>query len=203
MHHKLPAKYPPFCSGLNVLTHCGLVTHMGTEIWVNIGSGNGLLPDGTKPLPEPMLTDHQWSPVTFISGQFHKRCLNHQSLKTVSNYMSKISFKSPRGQWVNHSLWLVNPINSEMRSNLVLEVCSLALGNSTSTLYVRGFPDHEVLLRLSQTDNIRIEGFPNHIRKIFHFMVSRSLHLMQGVFQLCAYSEKYLDVVHEIIIFPI
>ena len=30
-----------------------------TEIWVNIGSGNGLLPDGTKPLPEPMLTDHQ------------------------------------------------------------------------------------------------------------------------------------------------
>ena len=23
---------------------------------VNIGSGNGLLPDGTKPLPEPVLT---------------------------------------------------------------------------------------------------------------------------------------------------
>ena len=29
---------------------------MVTEIWVNISSGNGLLPDGTKPLPEPMLT---------------------------------------------------------------------------------------------------------------------------------------------------
>ena len=56
---------------------------MATEIWVNIGSGNGLLPDGTKPLPEPMLTDHQWSPVTFILRQFHKRCLNHQSLKFV------------------------------------------------------------------------------------------------------------------------
>ena len=54
---------------------------MATEIWVNIGSGNGLLPDGTKPLPEPMLTDPWWSPVTFILGQFHKRCLNHQSLK--------------------------------------------------------------------------------------------------------------------------
>ena len=26
---------------------------MATKIWVNIGSGNGLLPDGTKPLPEP------------------------------------------------------------------------------------------------------------------------------------------------------
>ena len=26
------------------------------QIWANIGSSNGLLPDGTKPLPEPMLT---------------------------------------------------------------------------------------------------------------------------------------------------
>ena len=33
--------------------------YMATEIWVNIGSGNGLLPDGTKPLPETMWTYHQ------------------------------------------------------------------------------------------------------------------------------------------------
>ena len=32
--------------------------HMATEIWVNIVSGNGLLPGGTKPLPEPMLIYH-------------------------------------------------------------------------------------------------------------------------------------------------
>ena len=33
---------------------------LATEIWVNmIGSGNGLLPDGTKPLPEPMAIYHQ------------------------------------------------------------------------------------------------------------------------------------------------
>ena len=51
---------------------------MAPEIWVNIGLGNGI-----KPLPEPILTDHQWNPVTFILGQFHKRCLNHQSLKSV------------------------------------------------------------------------------------------------------------------------
>ena len=76
---------------------------VATKIWVNIGSGNGLLPDGTKPLPEPMLTDHKWSQVTFILGLFHMRCLNHQSLKSVfENYMSKISFIFPRGQWVNH-----------------------------------------------------------------------------------------------------
>ena len=30
-----------------------------------------------------MLTDHQWSPMTFIFGQFHKKCLNHESLKSV------------------------------------------------------------------------------------------------------------------------
>ena len=34
-------------------------------ILVNIGSGNGLLPDGTKPLPEPMLTDDLWGIVVF------------------------------------------------------------------------------------------------------------------------------------------
>ena len=27
-----------------------------TQIWINIGSGNDLLPNGIKPLPEPMLT---------------------------------------------------------------------------------------------------------------------------------------------------
>ena len=43
----------------NIITHCGLVT----QIWINIGSSNGLLPDGSKPLPEPVLTNlayHQW-----------------------------------------------------------------------------------------------------------------------------------------------
>ena len=32
---------------------------METQGWVSIGSSNGLLPDGTKPLPDPMLTYHQ------------------------------------------------------------------------------------------------------------------------------------------------
>ena len=73
---------------------------MATEIWVNIGSGNGLLPDGTKPLPEPMLTDHQWSPVKFISGQFHKRCLNHQSLKSVWKLHICNFIQISQRQWV-------------------------------------------------------------------------------------------------------
>ena len=39
---------------------------------VNIGLGNGLLPDGTKPLAEPVLINHQWKRVTFTWGQFHR-----------------------------------------------------------------------------------------------------------------------------------
>ena len=42
--------------------------------------------------------------MTFLLGQFHKRCLHHQSLNPFENYISKISLKFPRGQWVN-SVW--------------------------------------------------------------------------------------------------
>ena len=38
---------------------------MATSIYVNIGSGNSLLADGTKPLPEQMLTNDQWDIVAF------------------------------------------------------------------------------------------------------------------------------------------
>ena len=37
---------------------------------VNTSSGNGLLPDGTKPLPEPMLTYELWGHVVVTGGQF-------------------------------------------------------------------------------------------------------------------------------------
>ena len=35
--------------------------------------GNCLLPDGTQPLSEPMLTNHQWGLLAFTSGQFHQK----------------------------------------------------------------------------------------------------------------------------------
>ena len=40
------------------LTHCDPVTSYGIIAFVNIGSGNGLLPDGTKPLPKPVVMYH-------------------------------------------------------------------------------------------------------------------------------------------------
>ena len=56
-----------------VLTHCSLVTSYGIMKLnlVDIGSGNGLLPGSTKPLPAPMSTNHQSGPVAFIWGQFY------------------------------------------------------------------------------------------------------------------------------------
>ena len=45
----------------------GKFNHWGPsdDIWwyrsgLNIGSGNGLFPDGTKPFTEPMLSNRQW-----------------------------------------------------------------------------------------------------------------------------------------------
>ena len=43
---------------MNILSLHILEISVYGAILVNIGSGNGLLPDGTKPLPEPMLTIH-------------------------------------------------------------------------------------------------------------------------------------------------
>ena len=71
-------------------THCGLVMPYGDRVLCQLGSGNGLLPDGTKPLPEPMLTHYQWDSVTY----------RHQPLNLTST-VCKIPMKSPRGQWVS------------------------------------------------------------------------------------------------------
>ena len=46
--------------------------YMVTYIGVNTSWDNGLLPDDIKPLPEPMLTYHQWGPgtITVHEGNF-------------------------------------------------------------------------------------------------------------------------------------
>ena len=71
---------------------------MVAEIWVNIGTGNGLLPDDTKPLPEPMLTYNQRCSVAFTWEQFHKKCLWTYSV--TWDYTYKITATSPGGQGV-------------------------------------------------------------------------------------------------------
>ena len=71
------------------------------QIWVNIGSGNGLLPGGNKLLPKPMLIYHQQDPVTFIRGKFRQRYLNHISHKNIAWKLLILNFiQISQGQWV-------------------------------------------------------------------------------------------------------
>ena len=58
----------------NMFTHCVLLTSYGSTNMINNGSGNGVLPNGTKPLPEPILTFHQWGPVALIWNWFQRKC---------------------------------------------------------------------------------------------------------------------------------
>ena len=57
------------CCLQGILNHYGQVTPLATKIWVNTDSGNSLSPDGTKPLPEPMLTWDYW-----LSTVYQKMC---------------------------------------------------------------------------------------------------------------------------------
>ena len=60
---------------------------MVTGNWVNIGSGNGLLPDGTKPLPEPTLIDNSVRssdiPLRAISQQVSQPSITVIGLKST------------------------------------------------------------------------------------------------------------------------
>ena len=64
--------------------------HIHNSPWVAIGSDNGLLTDGTKPLPEPILTYHQYAAAAFNWGQSYKRYLSHQSLKQFKKFLNFI-----------------------------------------------------------------------------------------------------------------
>ena len=68
---------------LNVLTHWGLVTPYDGGV---LGSGYGLLPGGTMPLPEPMLTDHQSVPLVFIWGPDNKNLSGANELSVVNEW---------------------------------------------------------------------------------------------------------------------
>ena len=102
MHLKMSsAKWRPFCLGLNVLTRFGLVTPNGNiDLWINIGSGNhsdGLLPDRTKSLPDPMLTSH-WLVLFFFTfwadvlcNEFENTLLNSLPYIPRANELENVS----------------------------------------------------------------------------------------------------------------
>ena len=74
-------------------------------IWVNIGSGNSLLPDGTKLLPEPILTYDiiNWMrPIGIELRAISQKLLSvYHSHKVLENYLFENSAAFLRGQWVS------------------------------------------------------------------------------------------------------
>ena len=91
-HHWRP------CSGWIVLTYRGL----GDIDLVNIGWGNGLVPDGTKQLPQPMLVDYDWSLVAFTWEQFYMKCSRTLSVTCIGGItLFEIIF---RCQWVKSQI---------------------------------------------------------------------------------------------------
>ena len=89
-----------------------LLCYMAIEIWDNISSGNDLLPDGTKPLPESMLTNYQWGLVVIIENAKH---IYHWY--EFENYWFKITAASPRVQWVTCDTMCIIDIEMEALCN--------------------------------------------------------------------------------------
>ena len=97
---------------------------MATQIGVNIGSGNGLLPDGTKPLPEPMLT-LRW----LKSCGIHPKSITQEMLKT---FILGMSFKI-----INLSSQLHLPGTSELKETThpQLKLTNCYPANSSAKYY--------------------------------------------------------------------
>ena len=83
------------------LNHCGQWCHIVTQIRVNIGSSNGLLPDGTNPLTKPMLTCDPCVPVAFTWKQFCSKYSKHWWIKCASKSHVQNYIYISQGQWVN------------------------------------------------------------------------------------------------------
>ena len=83
------------------------------EIWVNIGSVNGLLPDGTKSSPEPMSAYRRGILLhSFERNVMHEMRKNLIILNMHSGIKIKIVITYPRAQWVHCSAILPTlPLN--------------------------------------------------------------------------------------------
>ena len=57
-----------------------ILLHVAIKIWVNIGSGDGFVPDCNNPLPETMLTNHQLGAVAILQ-EMPKISVLEKSLK--------------------------------------------------------------------------------------------------------------------------
>ena len=82
---------------VTLLTQCGIVTPYGDieqgQLWRHQADDENS--DGTKPLPEPMLTNHYQCPVTITWRQFTRNisAINLQNL-LKNTYLKKVNFRT-------------------------------------------------------------------------------------------------------------
>ena len=93
---------------------------METDICASIGSGNGLLSDDRKPLPEPMLTYHHIYSVAQYQCLAGPKSMSH-SVKRIIIPLTEISEYVFQNDWISltvrHS-WSQNHYCSTMRKHL-------------------------------------------------------------------------------------
>ena len=82
-------------------------------IWVNIDWGDGLLPDGTKPLPELILT-HQWILVVFTHRTFYRKCSRYTCYE-FEKYEIYITATSLSGRCIISPAWVTSSIPDHCR----------------------------------------------------------------------------------------
>ena len=88
-------------AGYHIVIWC---RNMASKNLVDIDSCNDLSPDGTRPLPEPMLTCHQQSPVPFTKGFASDIYPSY----TSENCLFKITAALVRGQWPKSVICIIN-----------------------------------------------------------------------------------------------
>ena len=76
---------------------------------LSTGSANDLLPDGTKPLPWPKSTNHQWDFIIFVLGQYFGKCWRYVFLIWALNHYFKITTAFPRAQ-THQKQYSTNPL---------------------------------------------------------------------------------------------
>ena len=93
---------------LSYLTRCGPVILYDFLELRNIGSGNGLLSDGTNSLSEPMLTYHQRCSMALTWEQFHKKFSWTQPATCVLRLPSSNDYRITKGPWVKVIITMKN-----------------------------------------------------------------------------------------------
>ena len=70
---RLPMMHSNLISACQELAHSALLVSYGVIEFGQHCSGNGLVPNGTKPLPEQLLTCHYEDPLAFTCETFNKK----------------------------------------------------------------------------------------------------------------------------------